>query len=196
MNRRETIKMMASATLAAGFSWTQHDVAVAKEQLSKAAQSATSFEPAFFTEHELKTVNVLVDLVIPADDRSGSATDAGVPAFMDFMMMDRESMQLPMRGGLAWMDVQSRKMFEKPFIECSESQQKELLDLIAYPDIAPPELSQGVSFFNSFRDLTASGFWSSKMGVEDLQYMGNTFVVEWNGCPQEVLDHLDVSYDD
>ncbi len=196
MNRRETLKMMAAAPIAAGFSWTQHDADVARENLNKAAQKGEPFEPAFFTEHELNTVNVLVDLIIPADDRSGSATDAGVPAFMDFMMMDRTNMQLPMRGGLAWMDVQTRKMFDKPFVECSEDQQKELLDQIAYPDMAPPELSQGVRFFNSFRDLTASGFWSSKVGVDDLQYIGNTFVPEWKGCPTEVLDHLGVSYDD
>ena len=196
MNRRETIKMMAAAPIAAGFSWTQHDADVARENLNKAAENGDSFEPAFFTEHELKTVNVLVDLIIPADERSGSATEAGVPAFMDFMLMDRTNLQLPMRGGLAWIDVQSRKMFAKPFIECTETQQKELLDLIAYPDIATPDVSQGVNFFSSFRDFTASGFWSSKVGVDDLKYMGNTFVAEWKGCPTEVLDHLGVSYED
>ncbi|MFK7847343.1 MAG: gluconate 2-dehydrogenase subunit 3 family protein [Rhodothermales bacterium] len=196
MNRRETLKMMAAAPVAAGFSWTQHDVDLARENMDKAAQGMENFEPEFFTAHELKTVNVLCDLIIPADDRSGSATDAGVPAFMDFMMMDRPTLQLPMRGGLAWMDTQSRKLFSKPFIECTETQQKELLDQIAYPDIAAPDMSQGVSFFNSFRDFTASGFWSSKVGVEDLKYIGNTFVPEWKGCPTEVLDHLGVSYDD
>ncbi len=186
--------MMAAAPVAAGFSWTQHDVDVARENFEKSAD-AKDFKAEFFTEHELNTVNVLVDLIIPADDHSGSATDAGVPAFMDFMMMDRPNMQLPMRGGLAWIDVQSRKMFDKPFVECTEAQQKELLDLIAYPDIASPEMSQGVSFFNSFRDLTASGFWSSKVGVEDLKYMGNVYVAEWKGCPTEVLNDLGVSYD-
>lgn len=185
---------MAAAPVAAGFSWTQNNVEVAREKMDKALND--DFVPEFFTEHELKTVNVLVDLIIPADDRSGSATDAGVPAFMDFMMMDRPTMQLPMRGGLAWIDAQARKMFEKPFIECTDAQHHQILDLIAYPDIAADEHSHGVKFFNSFRDLTASGFWSSKMGVDDLQYIGNVFVKEWKGCPQEVLDHLGVSYDD
>lgn len=182
--------MMAAAPIAAGFSWTQHDISVAQEQVQQTV--ADDFEPAFFTEHELNTVNVLVDLIIPADDRSGSATDAGVPAFMDFMAIDRPTMQIPLRGGLAWIDYQCRKMFSKPFIECTEAQQKELLDLIAYPDIAPDDLSQGVEFFSDFRDFTASGFWSSKVGVDDLKYMGNTFVAEWNGCPTEVLDHLGI----
>ena len=94
------------------------------------------------------------------------------------------------------MDVQCRKRFDKPFIECTEAEQTALLDDIAYPDIAADELSQGVAFFTSFRDLTASGFWSSKVGVDDLQYIGNTFVAEWQGCPQEILDKLGVSYDD
>ncbi len=190
--------MMAAAPVAAGFSWTQHELEVTRDKMKKAQPNGTAddFDPEFFTAHEHKTVNVLVDLIIPADDRSGSATDAGVPAFMDFMMMDRPTMQLPMRGGLAWIDTQCRKMFNKPLIECTVAQQKELLDLIAYPDMAPPELSQGVKFFNSFRDLTASGFWSSKVGVDDLKYMGNTAVMEWKGCPTEILEKLGVSYDD
>ena len=196
MNRRDTLKMMAVGPVAAGFSWTQQDVELSKERLEKAQRTDTDLEAAFFTEHELNTVNMLVDLIIPADDRSGSATDAGVPAFMDFMMTDRPSMQLPMRGGLAWLDAQCHKRFKSTFIGCTDAQRTELLDQIAYPDMAPPELSQGVAFFNSFRDLTASGFWSSKMGVEDLQYIGNTVVHEWKGAPQEVLDHLGVSYDD
>ena len=183
------------AALASGFTWTPYDVKVAHEQKesSKRTGQLSSFEPAFFTPHEINTVNTLVDLIIPADDRSGSATDAGVPEFMDFMMMDRPNMQLPMRGGLAWIDYRCEKLFDTTFIECNEEQRTQLLDLIAYPDIAAPEDSQGVAFFNSFRNLTATGFWSSQMGVEDLQYMGNTFVPEWKGCPPEVLEQLGLS---
>ncbi len=195
MNRRETLKLMASAPVAAGFSWTQLDVDTVRKTQEAAALNNADFEPAFFTEHELATVNILVDLIIPADGRSGSATDAGVPEFMDFMMMDRTNLQIPMRGGLAWIDVQCRKHFGHPFKDCTETQRTEMLDKIAYPDVAAPDMSQGVAFFNSFRDLTATGFWSSKMGVEDLQYMGNTFVPEWKGCPEDVLEKLGVSYD-
>ena len=190
MNRRETIKLMAAAPMAAGFSWSEQNVQDASDRAATMAGNPNDFEPAFFTEHELNTVNTLVDLILPADDRSGSATDAGVPAFMDFMMMDRPTMQLPMRGGLAWIDAECRKRFASPFIECSGDQQTELLDAIAYPEIASADLSAGVAFFNSFRDLTASGFWSSKVGVEDLQYIGNEVVHEWKGCPTEVLEQL------
>ena len=195
MNRRESLKLVAAAPFAAGFTWTPTDVARAHDK-QQARSAAEPFAAEFFTDHEYETVRVLVDLIIPADDRSGSATDAGVPAFMDFMMMDRPAMQNPMRGGLAWLDHQCRKRFSKSFVDCDDAQRRALLDEIAWPETAPPEMSQGVAFFNSFRDLTASGFWSSKMGVDDLQYMGNTFVREWTGCPQEVLDRLGVSYDD
>ena len=193
MNRRESLKLITTASLAAGFIWTPGDIKSAHENLKK-AKAIDEFEPEFFTPHEFETVRILVDLIIPADDRSGSATDAGVPQFMDFMMLDRPAMQLPMRGGLAWIDYECHTRFEGPFRECTAEQQHSLLGDIAWPEMASPELSQGIAFFNSFRDLTASGFWSSKMGVEDLQYMGNTFVQEWKGCPTEVLDHLGVRY--
>lgn len=198
MNRRESLKLVSLAALAAGFTWSPYDIQVAQEQRQAPGRTATDddFEPAFFTTHELKTVKMLADLVIPADERSGSATDAGVHEFMDFMMMDRPTMQLPMRGGLAWIDYRCDKLFGTPFIECSDEQRSQVLDSIAYPEMAAPEDSQGVDFFNSFRDLTASGFWSSQIGVEDLQYIGNTFVAEWKGAPPEVLEHLGVSYDD
>ena len=194
MNRRESLKLIAAAPVAAGFTWTQADVAQAQEQTQRT--TGKTFMPDFFTDREYETVRILVDLIIPADERSGSATDAGVPEFMDFMMIDQPALQLPMRGGLAWLDHHCRRRFEKPFTACDDTQRRSVLDEIAWPDAAAPAVSQGVAFFNSFRDLTASGFWSSKMGVDDLQYIGNTFVPEWTGCPQEVLDRLGVSYDE
>ncbi|MBX2818355.1 MAG: gluconate 2-dehydrogenase subunit 3 family protein [Rhodothermaceae bacterium] len=198
MNRRESIKLLSLSALASGFTWTVHDVKAAQElkETSARTNQSSPFEPAFFTPQELELVNVLVDLIIPADERSGSATDAGVPEFMDFMMTDRPTMQLPMRGGLAWIDYQCDKLFDSAFVDCTDEQRMQLLDSIAYPDLAAPEDSQGVAFFNSFRDLTATGFWSSQVGVEDLQYIGNTFVPEWTGCPSEILDQLDVSHDE
>ena len=198
MNRRESLKLLSTASLAAGFTWTFEDVKTTQEKMARPGtqEPSTPYVAEFFTPHELRTVNVLVDIIIPADDRSGSATDAGVPEFMDFMLIDRPTMQLPMRGGLAWMDYQSQKRFGEDFVDCSTEQQLSLVDEIAWPDQAAPEVSQGVSFFNSFRDLTASGFWSSKTGVDDLQYIGNAFVPEWKGCPDEILEELGVSYDD
>lgn len=190
LTRREILKLAALAPLAAEFTWAFSDVSKARHLV----ESAAAFAPEFFTEHEYETVRVLVDLIIPADERSGSATDAGVPEFMDFMMIDRPAMQTPMRGGLAWIDYTCVEMYGRSFLDGSDTERRALLNVIAYPASAPPEMSQGVAFFTSFRDLTASGFWSSRMGVDDLQYTGNVYVPEWTGCPPEVLEHVGVRY--
>ena len=140
-------------------------------------------------------MRALVDVVIPKDERSGSATDAGVPEYMDFLMSDgSDGQRIAMRGGLAWLDIQCHKGFGKSFTQCDAAERATVLDAIAWPARAAPDMSQGVAFFTSFRDLTAAGFFSSRMGVEDLRYQGNTFVPEWKGCPPEALAKLGVRY--
>ena len=155
------------------------------------ATPGQAYAPKFFTPHEWETVRMLVDLVIPKDDRSGSATDAGVPEFMDFILVEYPDEQLWMRGGLAWLDIESRRRSGADFVAAPESQRTALLDDIAWPDKAPAGLHQGVTFFNQFRDFTASGFWSSQIGVADIQYQGNVFF-DWQGCPPEQLAKLGV----
>ena len=193
MRRRDALKVLLAAP-AATFAWTDADAAQAAAS-AQAARVATTkpFVPKFFTATEFKFVNVLADIVIPKDERSGSATDAGVPEFMDFMMIDQPARQVAMRGGLAWLDVECQRRFDKTFLNCAEAERSAVLDDIAWPSKAKPEFAHGVAFFNSFRDLTASGFWSSRMGVTDLQYMGNVMVPEWKGCPDEALTRLGVA---
>ncbi|HXF94955.1 MAG TPA: gluconate 2-dehydrogenase subunit 3 family protein [Gemmatimonadales bacterium] len=193
MRRRDVLRAAAGAALA---TWAPVDVIQAAMRAARVRTAGRAYQPKFFTLHEWETVRVLVDLVIPPDERSGGATEAGVPEFMDFMMQDRPSLQTPMRGGLAWLDTECRERFGKTFVECGDRERRAVLDDIAWPRRARPELSHGVAFFNGFRDLTASGFWSSRMGIEDLQYLGNRFVPEWRGCPPEALRKLGVSYDD
>jgi gluconate 2-dehydrogenase gamma chain len=193
IDRRTMLRLLASAPLAAGFTWTEAEAAQAHQHAQAAraaAKPGTLFKPTFFTAHEYATVRVLVDIVMPKDERSGSATDVGVPEFMDFIVNDQPARQVPMRGGLAWIDLECEKRFDKMFVTCSASERSAVLDDIAYPGQATPEFTAGVAFFNSFRDLTASGFWSSKPGMADLKYMGNTFVPEWTGCPDEALQKL------
>jgi hypothetical protein len=194
IGRRGLLKVIGSLPLA-GLVPAPEAVA----QAGKAAKAAKGkpFTPQFFSAHEYATVRVLADMVIPKDERSGSATEAGVPEFMDFVMVDpletqreREGRQTSMRGGLAWLDHQCASRFDKTFLECTDAERREVLDDIAWPAKARPEMKPGASFFSGFRDLTASGFWSSRMGIEDLQYQGNTFVAEWKGCPPEVLKRL------
>jgi len=188
MERRRVLQLMAAAPMAAAFTWSNEEVVHASALVQ--AQAPGAFKPAFFTDHEYATVRVLVDYIIPKDDRSGSATDAGVPEFMDFMMTDQPNRQNAMRGGLAWLDLECHRRFDKRFIVATDAERRQVLDDISWPQRVKPGMGPGVLFFNSFRDLTASGFWSSEMGIGDIQYMGNTFVSEWNGCPPEVIKKL------
>jgi gluconate 2-dehydrogenase gamma chain len=196
MKRREMLKVLASAPAAAGFVWTEAEAEEAHRQARAARQAAkktgAAFKPKFFTAHEYATVVILVDLIIPKDERSGSATDAGVPEFMDFIVGDQPHRQTAMRGGLAWLDRECERRFDKRFVACSDPERRDMLDDISGPQ--PPTTIQapGVAFFRMFRDLTASGFWTSKMGIADLQYMGNTFIAEWKGCPDEQLKKLGI----
>jgi hypothetical protein len=196
MKRREAVGAMAMAALTAAFKWTPAEAARAATLARDAMKAKTPFAPAFFTPHEWDTVRVLVDLVIPRDERSGSATDAAVPEYMDFILNDRADGQVPMRGGLAWLDNECYERSGKTFLTSNEADRTAILDDIAWPKKARPEMSQGVAFFTMFRDLTASGFWTSKMGITDLDYQGNTFVAEWKGCPPEALQKLGVHYED
>ena len=191
MNRRDTVKLLA---VGAAFWLTPSDVRRAAEFAAKARSGGRGYEPKFFTPHEWETTRLLVDLVIPRDGRSGSATDAGVPEFMDFVLTDEPGRRTAMRGGLAWLDHECDDRYGKTFVACADAERAAVLDDIAWPKRARSALAPGVAFFQGFRDLTASGFWSSKMGVQDLRYMGNVVVPEWKGCPDEQLKNLGVKY--
>jgi hypothetical protein len=214
IGRRSALRMIGAAPLAAGLGALAGELTSAQAYAAEAVKAAAKgqvYKPRFFTPHEWQTVRLLVDLIIPKDERSGSATDAGVPEFMDFIMTDpeedersREWRQTAMRGGLNWIDAECRRRSGQDFVSCTDDQRLSLLDEIAFSkgdeedeDEAVREprerrgvrLRHGPAFFNSFRDLTASGFWSSRMGVQDIGYMGNEPTV-WQGPPAEVLRKL------
>src|SRR6476661_9812274 len=195
-NRRTMLKVLAAVPAAAGFTWTEAEAQTAHTHAQAAQATAqktgTLYKPKFFNAHEWATIAMLADMIIPKDDRSGSATDAAVPEFMDFMMIDQPGRQTAMRGGLAWLDRECVSRYDKMFVTCTDAERTKVLDDIAWPSKTPTDLSHGIAFFNMFRDLTASGFWTSKMGIKDLQYIGNTVVPEWKGCPDEVLKKLGV----
>ena len=161
-------------------------------QLDRVATPGAAYTPKVFTAHEWATVVILVDIIIPKDAKSGSATDAGVPEFMDTMLDLEPIMRNGTRGGLAWLDHQCHQRFDKDFVECTDPQRRQLLDDIAFPRRARPELAAGVAWFSAFRDFTATGFFSSEMGVTDIGYMGNTAVMEWTGCPADAYRRLGV----
>ena len=186
IDRREALSLLASASIASALACTPSEIANAHQRVSGA-----NGERKFLTDHEFDTVRLLADLFIPRDERSGSASDAGVPEWIDFMTSEQAERQIVMRGGLAWIDVQCEKRFDRRFLDARDAERKALLDDIAYPDGAP-EMLHGIEFVNRFRDLVATGFFTSKMGFEDLDYRGNTFVTEWTGCPDDALKKLGI----
>jgi gluconate 2-dehydrogenase gamma chain len=155
------------------------------------------YEPKVFNPHEWTTIHVLSDLIVPADEWTGSATQAGVPAFIDdWLNLKGGLVRTEVLGGLTWIDMECNRLFGRDFTDCSEGQQKQILDRIAYPEKAAPEDSNAAAAFNHIRDLVLEGFYSSKMGVEDLQYQGNKMLSEWDGCPEIVTSRLGVDYSD
>jgi len=215
VSRRGALKAMAAAAavpVLGTFEASEEHLLRAREAAESAVlaeMQGTPYTPKFFTRHEFQTVRVLVDYIIPRDERSGSATDAGVPQYMDFVLSDQTpppgppnptrrfyvaptAAQINVRGGLAWLDTECARRFgaEKTFLTAADPQRREVLDDIAWPAKAKPELSHGVAFFTRMRDMTAAGFFSSKMGVQDLRYIGNMPMAKWDGCPPNVLAKL------
>ena len=209
IKRRQVLQILGATPAAAAVALTA-DAAAAQTAKPAAAPvepgakpgaaAKGPFKPKFFTAHEYATVAMLADIVIPKDERSGSASDAGVPQFIDYSMSvtlaDQPERLTAMRGGLKWLDAECLKRFNTPFVKSTEAQRTEVLDAIAWPKKAKPEMSHGVRFFNMFRDAVATGFWTSKMGMQDLQYIGNVPVGQWTGSPPEALQKAGVSYDE
>ena len=208
MDRRKSLKLIVTGAVA-----TPIAIAACKTEDKKAVTPATD-DPKFtidrnpdelkaekellakekvFTDHEFATITVLCDIIIPKDEISGSASEAKVPDFIEFIVRDMPAHQVPLKGGLRWLDMQMLKRHEKPFKDCSPAQQIEMVDMIAYPKKAIPAMSPGVKFFSLLRDLTASGFYTSEIGVKDLGYKGNT-ANQWNGVPDDVLKQYNVAY--
>jgi hypothetical protein len=202
MKRRDSLKAIGLATLSTGLlldgcrpdtaqppAAPKPDQAPADEagrQKYEIARDKKLHAATFFTPHEMATITVLADIIIPKDEHSGSASEAKVPEFIEFIAKDMPEHQLPLRGGLRWLDLQSATRFGQPFVKCTSPQQLELVTKIAYPKRATPDMQAGVAFFNRMRDLTASGFFSSKMGMADIGYVGNT-PNRWAGVPADVL---------
>ncbi len=212
LKRRDMLKVLgavpAAALLPAGAAAAEMPMPHAGATGARAA-AATAYEPKTLSAHEYKTVTVLSDIIIPADERSGSATQAGVPEFIDDWLSlgdqaepemysganaQRFRLRDSVRGGITWLDLESNRACDHDFIDASDSEKKQLLDRIAYPKTAAPEDAAGVVFFNQMRNLVLSGFYTSKMGIEDLPYLGNKMLPEWDGCPPNVLAKLGVSY--
>lgn len=212
MDRRKSLKVLAISSLSAGLllDSCKTEDKDAKKKTSNARpgkkpektsglmkEEAQYLEKVksetFFTPHEMSTITILADIIIPKDDVSGSASDAGVPDFIEFIVKDKPEFQLPMRGGMQWLDQQCLGRYKNVFSNCTNAQKIEMVDAIAYPKKAKPAMQPGVKFFNLMRNLTATGFYTSEIGVKDVGYIGNQ-PNAWNGVPEEVLKQYGVSY--
>jgi gluconate 2-dehydrogenase gamma chain len=197
MDRRKSLKVIGIGTLSAGLLLEGCKTEEKKPEAEK-KEAASDRQPVeierdkrlhaetFFNKHEMATITVLGDIIIPKDEHSGSASEAGVPAFIEFIVKDKPENQVPMRGGLRWLDMQCLKRYNNAFVDCSKEQQIEMVEEMAYPGKAKPNMKQGVAFFDRMRELTATGFFTSKMGIEDLGYAGNR-VNKWEGVPLDVV---------
>ena len=201
MNRRESLKTLGIGTVATGLLLEAAcKPAPPKTEVQTAPQGPVdhSRKPdeiirdnklraeKFFTDHEMATITVLVDIIIPKDEHSGSASDAKVPEFIEFIVNDMPDYQTPLRGGLRWLDMQCLQRYSSTFRESNTQQQLEMVTDIAYPKKAKPGMEPGVSFFNRMRDLTASGFYTTPIGFKDIGFVGNT-PNNWAGVPADVL---------
>lgn len=209
MDRRDSIKALFVGTVSAGV------LLEACETADKKATPATGEAEAsdsnadrmkeeiaynkklqgekFFTDHEMATIAVLSDIIIPKDDVSGSATEAGVPDFIEFIVKDQPDHQTPMRGGLRWLDMHCMNTHGAAFVNLDNTKKIEVVDSIAYPRKAKKEVTQGVNFFNLMRNLTLTGFYTSKIGIADVGYVGNR-PNQWNGVPDDVLKQYNMAY--
>jgi gluconate 2-dehydrogenase gamma chain len=151
----------------------------------KAATPGGNYAQKYFYTHQYATLLLLCDTIIPKDEKSGGAVEAGAPEFIDLLTSENKDYQLEFGGGLMWLDNFCLDRFEKTFLDATPDQRKEVLDLIAYRKnaLADPSLSQGVAFFSRLRNMTCDGFYSSKIGIADLEYIGNTTLAVWPGCP-------------
>jgi gluconate 2-dehydrogenase gamma chain len=192
IKRREMLKVISAVPAAALVPLGVAEAAQQKISGSAVANAAAGYQRKVFNDHEWETVRVLCDLIIPADERSSSATQAGVPEFMDdWLGFKGGKLKTEILGGLAWLDMECNRKFGHDFVGCTAAQKKKILDRIAYPNTAVPDDLNYVAFFNRLRDLVVGGFFSSKEGVKDLPYLGNKVVPVWKGCPPNVLAQID-----
>jgi hypothetical protein len=151
----------------------------------KAAAPAGKYAPKYFDAHQYETLTSLCDTILPKDEKSGGAVEAGAPEFIDLLTSENEEFQVALGGGLLWLDTRCVDAYGKTYLECAPEQRTEILELLAYRKNAKQDasLSQGVAFFAKLRDMTCDGYYTSKIGIEDLQYIGNVALSEWPGCP-------------
>ena len=154
-------------------------------QKEKAASTAGKYTPKYFTARQYETLKSLCDTIIPKDDHSGGAVEAGAPEFIDLLTSENEEFQGKLGGGMMWLENFCGDRYGKNYLDCTLEDRTKTLDLIAYRKNAKTDarLTQGIAFFAALRSMTCDAFYTSKIGIADLQYIGNATLSEFPGCP-------------
>jgi hypothetical protein len=206
MNRRDSIRSLFLGSMAGGLA-LESCVSAPEETVSQkiweyqygrtpteALRDGKLLATQYFENSEINTITRLANLILPPSPE-GSIEDAGVPGFIEFMAKDFPGLQTRIRGGLMWLDSYSNRSFKTIFLNCTEDQQHEILDQIAFPDPDAKEQKQEVQFFSLMRNLVMTGYFTSEVGIKELGYEGNQPNV-WNGVPDDVLKDHGMSYDE
>jgi len=187
VSRRKALKILGAGFGAAGAASLYQNPTFAQHHHMESgsdahAKAAMPSQPKFFTPAEMATIAVMSDLIIPSDEHSGGAKEAGVPAFIDLMVGSSPAETRTMwREGLAAVDVASTKAFGKPFAEGSASDQLALMKEISKAEMSPKTTEE--QFFRAIKSLTIDGYYTSEIGIQkDLQYKGNSYNKTFVGC--------------
>ena len=184
-SRRELLKTIAASALAGPLTLeaAQHVHGIAADE-----KLAGSYKPKALTAHEFKTLQVLADLIIPADERGPGAAAAGAPEFIDLLASQNPQLLAIYTGGIAWLDRSSERLYSKNFAGAPAQQQTALLDLIAYRKNESPILGPGIQFFDWARRMVVDAYFTSAAGIKAIGYVGNTAVANFE-IPQEAIDY-------
>jgi gluconate 2-dehydrogenase gamma chain len=189
ISRRELLKALGVTTAAGSVLRTVPlDAAQKAHRMVNAEKEASppgGYLLKFFSPCQYETLRALCQAIIPPDQESGGAIEAGAPEFIDLLTSENKELQLQLGGGIMWLDSTCSERYGQVYLKCAPEQQREILDLIAFRKNAEnyPRLRPGVEFFSTLRKFTADGFFTSKIGLKYLGYVGNTYLSEFPGCP-------------
>lgn len=176
--------MLALAAAASGFpGFSRWAIACGHGDTERPRPRPDHYTPQFFTAHEYATLEKLTDMILPSNGSPGAA-DAGVSEFVDFMVWSDPSIQYKFRYGLTWLDAQADRLYGRQFIKLEPDQQQEILDYLAYKQKFRAGEEEGRDFFKLVRDYTMMGFYTSKAGLQELDYPGlQVFYTSTPKCP-------------
>jgi gluconate 2-dehydrogenase gamma chain len=186
MDRREVLRHLALAAAASSFPGFSRWSFACGDHVNGGAPTprAVKYMPQFFSRQEYATVERLADLIIPGDGTPG-AKEAGVAEFIDLIVAHNESIQYSFRLGLTWLDAESERLEGSRFLDLTAAKQTEMLEHLAYRDRYRPGEEDGRAFFELAREYTVVGYYTSRIGLKELDYPGLRLYAESPGCPHK-----------